>query len=353
MSNESEEHDGLQMSFLDHLDELRKRLIYSVATIGVAFAICFAFSEHIYKFLSVPVIQQLNKAHRKQQAAGGQVSPDQLKEGEIAQYTFTQETVINGVKVPLGTTVFVKKAIKDDKPVLVLERQWVVGRNILPPETSISKILQEGESQIIYDNESNQLVLRNVTSAFTIYMMVSLYAGIALAIPFLFYQFWAFISPGLYKHERRYIVPVLVMATFFFTLGATFAYKIAFPQASEYLLGWAMEGGFRTLLDAESYLDLIIIIMLGLGIVFQIPTIAFILGRIGLLTPGMMWRSWRYAVVTIAILSAVLTPTADAINMMMFAAPMLILYFLSIGIVWLFGKPRRSDKEVTALAHSE
>jgi sec-independent protein translocase protein TatC len=352
MSHEIEEHEGLQMSFLDHLDELRKRLIYSVAAIAVAFVICFAFSKQIYRFLSIPVIEQLQIAQRKQQAMSGQVNLDQLKDGEIIQYTFTQETIINGVKVPLGVTVQAKKITKDNKHMLVLAQRWGVGRNLLQPETPINQILLEGESQIIYDDANNRLVLRTVTAAFMIYMQVALYAGIAIAIPFLFYQVWAFISPGLYKHEKRYIVPVLVMATIFFTLGASFAYKIAFPAACSYLLGWAIEGGFQTLLDAEEYLNLIIVIMLGLGLVFQIPTIAFILGRIGLLTPRMMLRSWRYAIISIAIISAVLTPTPDASNMIMFAAPMVVLYFLSIGIVWIFGKPRQTDEEVRALAHS-
>jgi sec-independent protein translocase protein TatC len=140
------------------------------------------------------------------------------------------------------------------------------------------------------------------------------------------------------------------MGTLLFIAGAAFAYIVAFPAACDYLLTLAIEGGFQTLYDAEEYLNLIIMIMLGLGIVFQIPTISFLLGRIGLLTPGMMWRSWRYAVVVILIVSAILTPTADWVNLSIFAAPMLVLYFLSIGIVWVFGKQRRREKEVTALA---
>jgi sec-independent protein translocase protein TatC len=140
------------------------------------------------------------------------------------------------------------------------------------------------------------------------------------------------------------------MTGVFFIAGAAFAYYIAFPAACNYLLGMQTSGGFETLPDAESYFDLIILIMIGLGIVFQIPTVAFVLGRIGLITPKMMLKAWRYAVVSIAIISAVLTPTADAFNMILFAAPMLVLYFLSVGIVWVFGKQRRTDEEVTALA---
>ena len=340
-----EEQDGLQMAFLDHLDELRSRLIYSVAAIAIAFAICFYFSGRIYNFLAAPVKEQLQKASRKQNGASGQINFNQLNEGEVVDYSFPQEIVINGARIANGSTVPVKKITKDNEPRLVLARPLIVGGQRIAPDTSINDILKQGESRIIYDDITDKLTVSSLTSPFMIYMQVALYAAIAFVIPFLLYQVWAFISPGLYKHEKGYIVPVLVMSTVFFALGATFAYKIAFPTACDFLLGWATEGDLNTLLNAEEYLNLIIMIMLGLGLVFQIPTIAYILGRIGLLTPRIMLRYWRQAVVVIAIVSGVLTPTTDYANMLVFAAPMVALYFLSVGIVWIFGKSRRSDNE--------
>jgi sec-independent protein translocase protein TatC len=353
MDNETNEHEGLQMSFLDHLDELRRRLIYSFSGIAVALGLCFYFSGNIFNFLAVPVIEQTRKAQKSKQDKIGKIDLNQVKEGEVNQYTFTEESMLNGVKIPAGTTVLTKKIIKDGEPALVLAYPWIAGAKQVAAETPIEKILSESRSRLIYDEASNQLIVRKVTSGFTIYMYVSLYAGILLAVPFLFYQVWAFISPGLYKHEKRYIIPVIAMGTVLFIIGASFAYKIAFPAACDFLLGWAQEGGFRTLLDAEDYLDLIMIIMVALGIAFQIPTISFVLGRIGILTPRMMLKSWRYAVVIIAILSAILTPTPDATTMLLFAGPMVALYFISIGIVWLFGKSRRSENEITELAHSD
>jgi sec-independent protein translocase protein TatC len=351
MSGENEEQqEGLQMSFLDHLDELRRRLIFSVISISIAFSVCFTFSDSIFKFLSVPVVQQLQKAKRAQQAKFGQPDINNLKEGEAAQYTFMQDTSVGGVKIPLGATIRVKKITKDNQPQLALELPWAIGKTIVPAETTISSIQKEGEKALFYDDQNGNLIIRTVTGSFMIYMQVAFYAGIAFAIPFLLYQIWAFIAPGLYKHEKRYVMPLITMGTVLFIAGAAFAYLVAFPAACDYLLTLAIEGGFQTLYDAEEYLNLIIMIMLGLGIVFQIPTISFLLGRIGLLTPGIMWRSWRYAVVVIMIVSAILTPTADWVNMSIFAAPMLVLYFLSIGIVWFFGKQRRREKEVTALA---
>ncbi|MGH9754401.1 MAG: twin-arginine translocase subunit TatC [Blastocatellia bacterium] len=373
MSNEHEEQEGLQMSFLDHLDELRQRLIHSVIAIAVAFALCFTFSKHIFDFLAVPVKRELCKERRARQATYGQPTLDSLKDGEFVQYSFAQETAVGGVPVPLGTTIRCKVVTAEGRKELVLAEAWTMGKSVLPAETPLNKVIHPGESQAVYGGQSDlmtrigaflgfsntpqiacgdqvDLVLLGIPSAFMLYMRVALYIGIGLAIPFLLYQVWAFISPGLYKHEKRYAVPVLTMTGAFFIAGAAFAYYIAFPAACNYLLGLQSEGGFKTLPDAESYFDLIIMIMIGLGIVFQIPTVAFVLGRIGLITPKMMLKAWRYAVVIIAIVSAILTPTADAFNMILFAAPMLILYFLSVGIVWIFGKQRRTDEEVTALA---
>jgi sec-independent protein translocase protein TatC len=349
---EQEEQEGLQMSFLDHLDELRRRLVYSVLAIAAAFIVCFGFSDDIFRFLQVPVNQQLHKLEVARRAKIGNPEWGQLKEGELALYTITQHASVAQVPIPLGTTIRVKIVrAPDDKLAPALAEDWVVGKTTNRAGTLLREVLDQGTAAAFDDNA--QLIITTVGGAFTLYMQVALYAAIAFAVPFLFYQIWAFISPGLYQHEKRYVIPFIMMASVFFLLGTTFAYNIAFPAACDYLLGLQEAGGFRTLINAGDYFDLIIIIMLGLGIVFQIPTIAFLLGRIGLVTPRLLWRAWRYAVVVIAIIAAVLTPTADAFNMLLFAGPMLALYFLSIGVVWLFGKPRRSDSEVTALAHGK
>jgi sec-independent protein translocase protein TatC len=349
MSTQLNEQEGLQMSFLDHLDELRKRLIQSVTAIFIAFAICFWFSQDIYNFLAIPVRTQMQKAQSRQSGASKQVNFGDFAENEETYFPIPQDIVINSQKFFAGTLVLVKKVTRENQPAFVTVHSMLINGQRIPAETPIKDILKLGTFDV-----NDRLVITTLTGSFTIYMVVALYAGIALSIPFLFYQVWAFISPGLYKHEKKYVVPVLAMAAAFFVLGATFAYKIAFPQACDFLLGWADAGGFQVLLNAEDYLNLIMLIMLGLGIVFQIPTVSFILGRIGILTPRMMLKSWRYAVLAIAILSAVVTPTPDAFNMSMFMAPMIALYFLSIGIVWFFGKPRRREnEEVTAMVRTD
>ncbi len=191
----------------------------------------------------------------------------------------------------------------------------------------------------------SSMIATDVASPFFTPIKLTMMVSVFVSAPMILYQVWAFIAPGLYKHEKHYAVPVILMSAIFFVAGATFAYKIAFPRACEYLLGLQQSGKFQTLINAEDYFDLIIMIMLGLGVVFQIPSLSFLLGRIGLVTAGTMLKTWRYAIVIILIIAAVLTPTPDPYNLMIFALPMVALYLVSIGIVWIFGKPRQTDEE--------
>jgi sec-independent protein translocase protein TatC len=205
----------------------------------------------------------------------------------------------------------------------------------------------------IYLNPENRLVVGTVQGAFNLYIKVSFYAAIFFSVPFLLAQAWGFIAPGLYAHEKRYAIPVVVMASVFFLLGCAFAYYIAFPRAANFLLGVAAEGNLRPLVTADDYFDLIILIMLGLGGVFEIPTITFFGARLGLITHKMLWRWWRYAIIVIFIVAAFLSPTTDVPNLLVFAVPMMTLYAGSIGIAWLFHRKRQTEQEYNALARKE
>src|SRR5438128_5302278 len=112
---EKEEKEGLQMSFLDHLDELRRRLIHSVLAIAIAFSVCFAFSGYIYDFLAAPIKEQLRKQRRQKLAANVIANVDQLTDGSIVPFTFAEDTIINGVRIPAGTTTRIKVVTKDNK----------------------------------------------------------------------------------------------------------------------------------------------------------------------------------------------------------------------------------------------
>jgi len=129
----------------------------------------------------------------------------------------------------------------------------------------------------------------------------------------------------------------------FFVGGAAFAYYIIFPPAARYLLGLGQD--FRLLLKANDYFDFIIFIMLGMGLIFQMPAITYILARIGIVTAWLLIRIWKTSLVIIFVAAAVISPTSDVLNMMLFAAPMLVLYVISIFVAWIFGRPRTATAE--------
>jgi sec-independent protein translocase protein TatC len=187
----------------------------------------------------------------------------------------------------------------------------------------------------------NRLVVGTVQGAFNLYIKVSFYAAIFFGVPFILVQIWGFVSPGLYPHEKKYAAPIIVMASFWFLAGCAFAYYVAFPRAAE--------GNLRPLVTADEYFDLIITIMLGLGVIFEIPTVTFIGARLGLISPGLLLRVWRLAFIAIFIIAAILSPTTDVPNLLVFAAPMLILYFLSVGIAWVFHRSRKTEAEFQEL----
>lgn len=349
MEAEIEQEEGLQMSFLDHLDELRKRLIYSAIGVSIAFVVCFGLSDKIFNFLSVPVKKEARNARiEREKKLLGEDNRSQfvkgLKEGDQLRYTFALDSAFGGSKVPAGTSITVKLVQKEGKLSAQLAEPWFLGKTAFSPGTEVPEVLGEPVFPPGFDPR-DELILTRVAGGFSLYMQVAMYAAIAFAIPFLLYQIWAFVSPGLYAHEKKYIFPVLTAGTVLFLIGAAFAYYIAFPSACNFLLGW--QQGFQTLLTAEDYLDLILLMMLGFGLVFQIPTLAFILGRVGLITAPGLLKVWRFAIVGILIIAAVVTPTPDPINMMILATPMLVLYFLSVAVVWFFGKPRRTDEEAS------
>jgi len=179
---------------------------------------------------------------------------------------------------------------------------------------------------------------------FTLYVTVSLYTAIALAVPFLLWQIWGFISPALYMHERKYVTPFIALSSTAFVAGAAFAYSVLFPAAARYLLG--LSGGeFQLMLRASDYLDLITIVMLAMGIIFQMPAITYVLARIGLVSAGFLIRSWKISLIVILIVAAVASPTGDVPNMLLFAAPMVLLYIISIFVAWVFGRRRQTDAE--------
>ena len=147
-------------------------------------------------------------------------------------------------------------------------------------------------------------------------------------------------AAGLYPHERKYVTPFVTLSSTFFLLGAATAYYLIFPPAARYLLGIGSD--FRLLLKADDYFDFIILLMLGMGLVFQMPAITYVLARMGLVTARWMLKIWRVAIIVIMVAAAVLSPTNDIPNMLLFAAPMLVLYVISIIVAAICGRKRQA-----------
>jgi len=244
--NGDELRDG-KMGFLEHLDELRVRIIRSCIAVAVGMIVAFAFIDRIVTFVLAP------------------------------------------------------------------------SRRMLPPG-----------ARLIYTEPGE---------AFGLYIQVALIAGVLLAAPLIMVQVWRFIAPGLYAKEKKFAIPFVLLTTVGTLAGAAFSHYILFP----YLI--AFFGTFNSpdlafMPRLEDVFDLYTKMLLGMCVVFQIPTFAFFLGKMRLVTAGFLWRHFKYAVLIIFIVAAVLTPTADPWNQTIFAAPMVGLYLVSILIVWLV-QPKR------------
>ncbi len=241
-----------KMSFLEHLDELRTRIIISVLALAVAFALCFTFAQNIFDFLMGPL------------------------------------------------------------------------REALPP--------------------GGDLIATAVPEIFMLYLKMSFFAAIFLSFPVLMTQLWLFVAPGLYQKEKRFAIPFIALGTIFFLGGASFGHYVVFPYAAHFLTTF---GGseIAILLTVSAVFSFYSKFILGMGVVFEIPTVVFLLSRLGLVTPHFLWSKFKYAVLLIFITAAVITPTPDVVTQSLLAFPMIGLYILSIGIAAVFGKKRETEIE--------
>jgi sec-independent protein translocase protein TatC len=342
----NEEELGGQMSFLEHLDELRRRLIHSFIFVFVAAVACWFVSKPIYSFLAKPVERALAEAQRRQVPIAGLtghetiLSLNSLKEADTGRYVFPEETTLGNSLIPAGASV-TARVLKDSQGNLGLftDEALYAGNTVIPKGVLLRTKLNQPTEE--FSGINDKLIVTTALEPFSLYVKVALYAAICVSVPFLLWQIWAFVAPGLYPHERAYVTPFVSLSSISFVLGAAFAYYVLFPPAATYLLGLGSD--FRLLLKANDYFDFIIIVMLGMGVVFQMPAITYVLARIGLVNARLMVRIWRAALIVILIAAAVLSPTSDIPNMMLFAAPMLVLYLVSIFIAWIFGKPRTTS----------
>ncbi len=244
-----------EMTFLEHLEDLRKRLFYSAIVLVGGFFPCWAFREKFFEILSRPVMQYL------------------------------------------------------------------------PPGTKFSFL--------------------TLTAPFMMYLKIAFLASLFFSAPFIFLQIWYFVAPGLYQKEKKYVIPFVLMTTFFFAMGAAFGYFVVFPWACRFFI--AMGKDFQAVLTPDQYLGFSMKVLLGIALVFELPTLVFFLAKMGLVTARWMVRNFKYAVLVVFIIAAVITPTPDPVTQSIVAIPMLVLYGLGILIALVVGR----GKEKARLAETE
>jgi len=246
---EDPDEEGMaRMSFLEHLEELRKRLIRAILGFVAAFVACLFFAPEIWKLISEPAISALKHLH---------AVPAVL----VATTPMEQFNTI-WIKAPMVLSIFVGS-------------------------------------------------------------------------PIILYQVWAFISPGLYKRERRWAVPFILCTSGLFIAGGLFAYFIVFRFGLEFLLGIGRDLDVQNMITISEYFELFVDVMLGVGLVFELPVLIFFLALLRITSPRFLIQHSRYAILIIVIIAAVVTPTPDVFNLMLFAVPMIALYFVGVFAAYL------------------
>ena len=178
-----------------------------------------------------------------------------------------------------------------------------------------------------------QLINTELTRQFVVHMMTSFYVGIIVAAPYIIFEFYRFISPALYENERRFTAPLILSSYLMFMVGLLFSYFILFPITFRFLAGYQVDRDVENLISLESYIDTLVFLSLAMGLVFEIPILSWLLGKLGILHRQQMQQYRRHALVVILIIAAIITPTSDAITLTIVSLPMYLLYEVSILLV--------------------
>lgn len=193
------------------------------------------------------------------------------------------------------------------------------------------------------------LYYTNPAGYISLVINLGLYLGIVIAMPWVLYQVWLFVAPGLFRHERRAVASFIGSSMFLFLCGIAFGYFVMLPQVLTFVVGFASGGPIKPLIDINEYFSLILVVLVGLGVIFELPVVVFILSLFGIVTPKFLLKNFRYAMLLITVAAAIVTPTPDATTMLIFMAPMILLYF--VGVLVSYAVLRR--KRARALAEGQ
>lgn len=188
-----------------------------------------------------------------------------------------------------------------------------------------------------------KLIFTGLPEAFFTYLKVALLAGIILSTPVLFYEFWMFVSPGLYRQEKKYILPIIILSLIFFIAGASFGYFIVFPYGFQFFLGFTTET-IQAMPSMKEYLSFASKMLLAFGFVFELPLVLTFLSRMGLVTPAFLKKNRKYALLVFFVGAAMITPP-DVVTQVMMAMPLILLYEIGIFGAKIFGKTSTPDSE--------
>lgn len=190
--------------------------------------------------------------------------------------------------------------------------------------------------------KNSYMIYTSLPEAFFNYLKISFVAGVILASPYVLYQIWKFISPGLYQREKKYIAPFVIVASLLFIGGVVFCYFLVLPPAFKFFTEFSTDF-LRPMLSLKEYLSLALKLLIVFGIMFEIPVFLFFLAKLGVITPAQLVRQRKYAILIIFIAAAILTPTPDAFTQIMMAVPMMALYEIGIIVIRIGVKPKQED----------
>lgn len=190
-----------------------------------------------------------------------------------------------------------------------------------------------------------KLIYTSPMGAFMFSLQICLLAGVLIASPFVFSQLWLFVAPGLYAREKRVVVPFVLFSTILFGAGAAFSHFVAFPSMWQFFASYNGLGGVQFFPTIDETFALYVKVTLGMGLVFQMPLLVYFLSKFGIVSAGFLIKHFRYALLIIVILAAIVTPSSDIATQLTFALPMLVLYVISIGVAWIFGRKKKPAAE--------
>jgi len=319
-----------------HLAELRKRLGLSVLSVFVAFVIAFVFHNQILTWITQPLNDALTEVGRIVESQDKATWTMQTEEKNVTVAEKGPSAAANRLSQKLSAA-----SVEADGKLAGLLKEAALAAKELTQ--TLKSIENNSSSDLSPHNSFNgQITTHQVGGAFFVALKVSFFAGLLMAMPFILYQLWLFVAPGLYSHEKKMVIPFVVGGSVMFLIGVLFAYYIVTPFGFQFLITF---GSFlyTPLINIEDYVGFFTKIMMGFGIAFELPVFAYFLALLGLVTDRTLKDFFKYAVVIIFVLAALLTPP-DILTQLLMAAPLVILYGVSILIVAAVN-PDKSEEE--------